>query len=120
MLQGAGPASRPVTHQDDGASLADITVLGGLHEAKNKTPGSGHFQDFPWDFTRNVNPISPHWASEMEQLVPASDGRGGTGVWGVKESRWVTALALANAVGGSWMIIHTLRQHCLFSNPAQI
>lgn len=57
----------------------------------------------------------------MEQLGPASVGRGGT--WG---KRWredgpkQVDQGLGNAlaevpIGGSWMVTHTLQQHCGFS-----
>lgn len=118
MLHGFSPAFRPMTHQDDRASLADSTVLRGLYEAKNKTPRLGHLQDFPWDFTRNGNSLRPHLVSEMEVQVPASGGRGGTGfrAWR-KDAQKQVGQGLGNAlagvaVGGSWMIIHTLQQLC--------
>lgn len=112
MWCGSGPASRAMTHQDDGASLADSTVLRGLHEAKNKTPRLGHLQDFPWDFTRNGNSLSPRWVSEMELPVPASGGRAGTGLRAWRKDAQKQVALPQVAVGGSWMIIHTLQQHC--------
>lgn len=117
MLRGSGPAPRPMTHRDDGASLADNTVLRGFHEAKNKTRRPGHSRTFPGT------------SLEMETLLahnghPTMGGRGGTEVraWR-KDAQKQVGQGLGNAlaevaVGGSWMIIHTLQQHCWFSGPA--
>lgn len=57
----------------------------------------------------------------MEQLAPASVGRWGTWGKGWREDgpkqvdQGLGNVLAEVAVGGSWMVIHTLRQHCRFS-----
>lgn len=72
-------SSRPVTHQDDWASRADNTVLGGLHEAKKKPQGLDSSRTFPRTSLEMSTPSAhtgPHRWSSWHCPGVGEEGRG--------------------------------------------